>query len=302
MLDAVAREGGFVAAARSLNLVPSALSYRVRQLEEALDVLLFDRRSRNAQLTPAGEELLREGQRLLVDIDAVANRVKRVATGWEPTFTIAVDSLISRKVVFELCQAFFALGAPTRVRLRGETLSGTWEALTGGKADLALGGVFETGSVAGIQVRPLGDMPFVFAVAPKHALAKVPEPLADTLITQHRVVAVADSTLLGQGLSVNLFAGQDVFTVPTMQAKLDAQLRNLGCGFLPLHLAQPYIVNGKLVAKAVQQRASRVARTHYAWRSLPRAAQGLALTWWLKALESPRTRKALIEDQAGGGF
>ena len=302
MLDAVAREGGFAAAARALNLVPSALSYRVRQLEEALDVLLFDRRSRNAQLTPAGEELLREGQRLLVDIDAVANRVKRVATGWEPTFTVAVDSLISRKVVFELCQAFFALGAPTRVRLRGETLSGTWEALTGGKADLALGGVFETGSVAGIQTRPLGEMPFVFAVAPKHPLAKAPEPLADALITQHRVVAVADSTLVGQGLSVNLFAGQDVFTVPTMQAKLDAQLRNLGCGFLPLHLAQPYITSGKLVAKTVQQRVTRVARTHYAWRSQPSAAQGLALSWWLKALESPRTRKALTEDQSGGGF
>lgn len=33
-----------------------------------------------------------------------------------------------------------------------------------------------------------------------------------------------------------------------------------------------------------------------------RENQGLALTWWLKALESPRTRRALIEDQAGGGF
>ena len=106
MLDAVAREGGFAAAARALDLVPSALSYRVRQLEEALDVLLFDRRSRNAQLTPAGEELLREGRRLLIDVDAVAHRVKRVATGWEPMFTIAVDSLISRKVIFDLCQTF----------------------------------------------------------------------------------------------------------------------------------------------------------------------------------------------------
>ena len=34
----------------------------------------------------------------------------------------------------------------------------------------------------------------------------------------------------------------------------------------------------------------------------PRGAQGHALTWWLQALDSPRTRRALIEDQAGGGF
>jgi DNA-binding transcriptional LysR family regulator len=307
MLDAIATQGGFAAAARALDLVPSALSYRVRQLEETLDVLLFDRRSRNAKLTPAGAELLREGRRMLADVATIAERVKRVATGWEPVLTIAVDSLISRKVVFELCQAFFELKAPTRLRLRGETLSGTWQALTTGKADIALGGAFETGSIAstqlaGIQVKALGDMPFVFAVAPRHPLAKRPEPLSDEEIAQHRVVAVADSTLRGDGLSVNLLAGQDVFTVPSMQAKLDAHLRGLGCGFLPLHLAQPYVDAGELVAKTVQQRALRVARTSYAWRSQPRGAQGHALTWWLQALDSPRTRRALIEDQAGGGF
>ncbi len=151
-------------------------------------------------------------------------------------------------------------------------------------------------------MKALGDMPFVFAVAPRHPLAKRPEPLSDEEIAQHRVVAVADSTLRGDGLSVNLLAGQDVFTVPSMQAKLDAHLRGLGCGFLPLHLAQPYVDAGELVAKTVQQRALRVARTSYAWRSQPRGAQGHALTWWLQALDSPRTRRALIEDQAGGGF
>ena len=83
MMDAIARSGSFAAAARELGKVPSALTYNVRQLEDALDVLLFDRRSRQATLTPAGQELLDEGRRLLEQMDAVANRVKRVATGWE---------------------------------------------------------------------------------------------------------------------------------------------------------------------------------------------------------------------------
>ena len=92
MLDTIASTGSFAAAARALNVVPSALTYRVRQLEDALDVLLFDRSSRQAHLTTAGAELLREGECLLQDIDAIANRVKRVATGWEPHFTIAVEA------------------------------------------------------------------------------------------------------------------------------------------------------------------------------------------------------------------
>ena len=61
MIDTIARTGSFAAAARELGKVPSALTYSVRQLEDALDVLLFDRRSRQAKLTAAGEELLNEG-------------------------------------------------------------------------------------------------------------------------------------------------------------------------------------------------------------------------------------------------
>src|SRR6476620_203427 len=108
MMDAIARSGSFAAAARLLGKVPSALTYNVRQLEDALDVLLFDRRSRQATLTAAGRELLDEGRRLLEEIDAVASRVKRVATGWETQLTIAVDGALSDVTVFELCEAFFA--------------------------------------------------------------------------------------------------------------------------------------------------------------------------------------------------
>src|SRR3954454_2554130 len=105
MMDAIARSGSFAAAARELGKVPSALTYNVRQLEDALDVLLFDRRSRQATLTAAGQELLEEGRRLLDQIDAVANRVKRVATGWETQLAIAVDDVVCRATILDLCAA-----------------------------------------------------------------------------------------------------------------------------------------------------------------------------------------------------
>jgi DNA-binding transcriptional LysR family regulator len=46
MMDTIARTGSVAAAARALGAVPAALTCSVRQLEDALDVLLFDRRSR----------------------------------------------------------------------------------------------------------------------------------------------------------------------------------------------------------------------------------------------------------------
>ena len=294
MLQTIAQAGSFAAAARALGLVPSALTYRVRQIEDALDVLLFDRSSRRAHLTEAGRELLREGARLLGEIDAVANRVKRVATGWESQLTLAVDSVISRATMMELCEAFFALNPPTRVKLREEALSGTLQALTSGQADLAIGVVMEPTTSTGVHSKPLGPMRFVYAVAPHHPLAGAPEPLSDELIQQHRAVAVADSVQRGGGLTFGLLGGQDVFTVPGMPAKLEAQLRGLGGGFLPECLARPYIETGRLVARQVE-RPTRVVRLSYAWRTATHTTQGRALQWWLKQLEGPATRAALLE-------
>ncbi len=292
LLQAVAQAGSFAAAARELALVPSAVTYRIRQIEDALDVLLFDRSSRQAKLTEAGTELLREGGRLLLEIDAVANRVKRVATGWESELTIAVDTVISCSTVMELSQAFFELAPTTRLRMRDESLSGTLEALTLGQADLAIGLATEPGNTAGIQTGVLGDLQFVFAMAPHHPLANAGEPLKDDLLQKHRAVAVADSVQRGAAVTLGLLAGQDVLTVPTMRAKLDALLRGLGAGFVPEPMARPYIETGRLAVKQVQ-RTGRLVRLCYAWRSS--AAPGRALQWWLAQLESPATRHALLE-------
>ena len=297
MLQTIAAAGSFAAAARELGVVPSALTYRVRQIEDALDVLLYDRSSRQARLTEAGHELLREGARLLEEIDAVANRVKRVATGWEPQLTIAVDTIISKATVMELCESFFALNPPTRIKLRDETLSGTLEALTSGQADLALG-VTESSTNAGIHAKPLGDVTFIYAVAPHHPLANAAEPLKDELIRQHRAIAVADTLTRGRGMTFGLLGGQDVFTVATMKDKLDAQLRGLGSGFVPECMARAFIETGRLVVREVE-RAPRVVRMNYAWRSAMRPDHGRALAWWLGQLESPATRAALLERHRG---
>lgn len=291
MLQAIARSGSFAAAARGLGLVPSALTYRVRQVEDALDVLLFDRSARQARPTPAGEELLREGARLLDDIDAMANRVKRVATGWETQFTIAVDGIISKSTMMELCEAFLAQAPPTRLRLRDETLTGTLTALTSGRADLAIG-VPEPSNTVDIHGQLLGDVSFVYAVAPHHPLANADEPLADALLRQHRAVAVADSVQHGDGMTLGLLGGQDVFTVPTMHAKLDAQLRGIGGGFIPETLARAFIEAGLLVTRATV-RAPRVTRLFYAWRHTAPTA-GRAQQWWLAQLARTATRSALL--------
>jgi molybdate transport repressor ModE-like protein len=307
MLDAIARTGSFAAAARELGKVPSALTYSVRQLEEALDVLLFDRSSRQAQFTAAGSELLHEGRRLLQEMDAVANRVKRVAHGWEATLSIAVDDAMDGTTWLELIEAFCGLRAgqdpkrqrhATRLRVRSGVLTGTWEALTTGQADLAIGVPGSLPNPGSIEVRPLGELNFVFCVAPHHPLAQIAEPIGHDALVHHRAVAVADSAQRLAPMTVNLLPGQDVLTVPTIAIKLQALLRGLGCGYVPEPMARPHLEAGRLVARQTTA-GTYQATMHYAWRA-ERGPLGLgkALKWWLDQLESPATQRALLDRQA----
>jgi len=153
--------------------------------------------------------------------------------------------------------------------------------------------VGDTGGTPDIQAKPLGVVPFIYAVAPHHPLAGAAEPISDDTLRQHRAIAVADSVQRGGGVTVGLLHGQDVMTVPSMTTKIHAQLRGLGGGFLPEPAVRPYVQAGRLVAKRVA-RPPRNITLSYAWRTSGRT-QGRALQWWLAQLQSPATRAALLE-------
>jgi DNA-binding transcriptional LysR family regulator len=292
MVSLIAQTGSFAAAARALGKVPSAVTYSIRQLEEQLDVLLFDRRSRQARLTPAGAELVQEGDRLLAELETVAQRIKRVATGWEPVLNVAVDSIIDEATMLDLITEFLAQKPPTRIRLQRETLSGTWEALVNSRADLAIGVADQPAPPSGIQSAPLGEVSFVFVVAPSHPLADVSDAITDEVLMPHRMVALADSARQLTPMTIGLLPGQDVLTMPSMVLKIEAQLRGLGCGYLPEPLIRRELQAGRLIEKLrVPQRCP--AKLSYAWRVGGREP-GPAQRWWLERLASVRTRKALI--------
>lgn len=84
---AAAALGSFRAAAEELFITPSAVSHQVKSLEEELELLLFDRASRDLKLTEAGRELYEEVSPIIEQLDAVVSRFR----GHGPTSTIRVS-------------------------------------------------------------------------------------------------------------------------------------------------------------------------------------------------------------------
>src|SRR5918998_420116 len=78
---AVAEESSFSRAAKRLHIAQPPLSNQIKQLEEEIGALLFERTSRGAQINEAGELLLEEARRIFVQVDQTVRAVQRVAHG-----------------------------------------------------------------------------------------------------------------------------------------------------------------------------------------------------------------------------
>lgn len=279
-LDAIASAGSFARAAERLHRVPSALSYTINKLESELGVAVFDRSGRRPELTAAGRELLEQGRELLRQAESLERRVKRVALGWETQLSIAVDEVLPLERLFPLLLQFDALTSGTRIRFVQEIFGGTWDALIDGRAELAVAAPGDPPPGFGLSSREIGRAEFVYAVAPFHPLAEAPEPLPAALVSRHRAVVAADSSRRLPGRTLGLEPNQDVLIVPTLAAKLQAQIAGLGVGFLPRHMAEPQVQAGRLVIKRPEQ-AREASLLRLGWRS---GEQGRAAAWFRERL------------------
>ncbi|WP_175794865.1 LysR family transcriptional regulator [Burkholderia ambifaria] len=282
-LDAIDRTGTFAEAAELLHRVPSALSYLVQKLEGDLGVALFDRSGRRAKLTHAGRVVVEEGRRLLHAAEQLELKAQRAQQGWETELRICIDEILPFDALWPHVHAFYGLAMDTRLRLSTEVLGGTWDALVARRADLVVGATGEPPELPGIVTRPIGTLRHVFAVAPTHPLAALPEPLSMASIVEHRGAVISDTSRELQPRSIAVDAGQPTLAVPTLAAKLAAQCEGLAVGTLPDCIAARAIAQGKLVARQVIGMRD-TTHCYMAWRS---DEAGRALRWWVEQLDRP---------------
>lgn len=103
---AVAEELSFSRAAQKLHMAQPPLSTQIKQLEEELGVLLFERTSRGVRITEAGELLLEEARRLFLQVDQTVRAVQRVGHGEVGRLTLGFVPSSSNEVLPSILQAF----------------------------------------------------------------------------------------------------------------------------------------------------------------------------------------------------
>jgi DNA-binding transcriptional LysR family regulator len=291
VLDAVDKAGTFAKAAETMNRVPSALTYLIQKLEEDLGIELFDRSKRRAQLTHTGRVVVEEGRRLLRAADDLERKAKRIQQGWETELRVGVDEIIPFDFVWDTVSGFFELHMDTRLSLTKEVLGGSWDALLTRRVDLIIGAAGEAPQIPNLVVRPIGTLKHVFVVEPNHPLAAMPDPLSLDAVARYRAVAIADTSRVLAPRSVAIVAGQDVLTVPTLDAKLVAQLRGIAVGTIPECLAAGLVDKGRLVKKQVGGMRE-LTQFYLAWRE---DEAGSALRWWVEQFDNPNLMERVAQ-------
>lgn len=88
---ALAEELHFTRAAERLNIEQPPLSRAIKELEDELSVLLFDRNRRGTQLTEAGRTFLQDVRRLFIVLEQARENVRAVAAGLRGSLHIAIS-------------------------------------------------------------------------------------------------------------------------------------------------------------------------------------------------------------------
>lgn len=92
---AVARQKSFTRAAAELGLTQSAISRSVRELEEEIDQRLFDRTTRQVELTDAGEHLSQRICHLIEEVEQTLRESHGTGKPCQGTVHIATDPVLS---------------------------------------------------------------------------------------------------------------------------------------------------------------------------------------------------------------
>src|SRR5262245_23103616 len=136
---AVARHGGFTRAAERLYVSQPGLTLLIRQLEEQLQVRLFDRTTRRVELTEAGLELLPVAERIFSELELTAKNLRDLASVRRGRVVVAALPSMSATLLPQAIAVFKARYPDVQVLLKDGVAAEVIEMVRLGQADLGVG-------------------------------------------------------------------------------------------------------------------------------------------------------------------
>lgn len=252
ILQAVVDAGGYAQAADLLNKSQSSLNHAVAKLQSQLGVELLEVIGRKAQLTPAGEVMLRRSRILTQQIEDLELLADNLDKGWEPEIRIATELAYPKQFLYQALQAFYPLSRGSRVQLIDTVLTGTSEIITQKKADLVITGVVPKGYLS----EPLYVTRFIPVVGCQHPLAAI-DSLDQNELSQQLQIVIRDTAVKPQE-HMGWLKAEQRWTVDNFYEAVEILQLGLGFCWLPDFVVQSQLESGQLCRLPLKQSTERL--------------------------------------------
>ncbi|MBD3764995.1 MAG: LysR family transcriptional regulator [Rhodobacterales bacterium] len=167
---AIHQAGGLARAADMLNMTQSALSHQIAGLEDQAGVELFVRRSKPLKLSAAGTRMLRLAERILPEIDALAEEFRALRSGKTGRLHIAIECHACFDWLFAVLAQFRHAWPEVDVDIRAGLAFDALPALLREEVDFVISS--NPVDLAGVTFNPLFDYHPTFVAAADNPLAQ----------------------------------------------------------------------------------------------------------------------------------
>jgi DNA-binding transcriptional LysR family regulator len=241
---------------------------------------LFDRNHRSVSPTPAGKYFANEARAMLKHMDSMEANVVRIAKGWRPSLTIAVDVILSLDHLNQLINDFSQEFDDVELRVRVEIFNGVWDALITGRADIAIGATAAMPVDGQFDYKEMGSIHWVFVIGKTHPLAESSAGTNALDLSPYPSICLEDTSREIPRRTTWLLPDQRKLVVPNWEMALDAAKSGAGVGYFPRHVASCAILDGSLIEKCLSEPKA-PSPCCLAWNI---DGQSPALTWVLEYL------------------
>lgn len=170
----VARQKSVGKAAQALNVSQPAVTKTIRELEEILDVVLFEREGRGIRLTRHGDVFLRHAAAALTAIRQGVDSVSQERFGEAPAIRVGALPTVSTRIMPMAMSLFLNEGIWCRVKIVTGDNAVLLEQLRLGDLDLVVGRLAAPEKMTGFSFEHLYSEQVVFAVRRDHPLLGLP--------------------------------------------------------------------------------------------------------------------------------
>jgi DNA-binding transcriptional LysR family regulator len=169
---AVAEEQNVTRAAARLHVSQPPLSRQIRDLEEELDIALFEHGAKSVRLTEAGKVFLVEARAVLQRVEEAVQVAKAVATGKQGEIHVGYAPSLTVELLPRTLRVFQETHPGVRVQLHDLSTQEMLRELRNGKLHVALVVQVSPKVLAGFVFEELQRHAVCVAVHPAHPLAR----------------------------------------------------------------------------------------------------------------------------------